>query len=46
MDIKTDNIMLVNQQKHPFTIKLIDFGLAAEISRVELGSKVQPLCYR
>lgn len=46
MDIKMDNIMLVNQKKYPFLIKLIDFGLAAEISRVVPGSKVQPLFYR
>lgn len=41
-----DNIMLVNQKKYPFLIKLIDFGLAEEMSRVAPGSKVQPLFYR
>lgn len=46
MDIKMDNIMLVNQKKYPFLIKLIDFGLAEEMSRVVPGSKVQPLFYR
>lgn len=26
-DIKLENVMLVNHQKEPFRIKLIDFGL-------------------
>ncbi|CAF99493.1 unnamed protein product [Tetraodon nigroviridis] len=31
---------------YPFMIKLIDFGLAEEMSRVVPGSEVQPLWYR
>ena len=45
-DIKMDNIMLVNQNKYPFRIKLIDFGLATEMSSLRRNSLVQPLGYR
>lgn len=45
-DIKMDNIMLVNQNKYPFKIKLIDFGLATEMSTLRRSTLVQPLGYR
>ncbi|XP_056873630.1 homeodomain-interacting protein kinase 2-like [Takifugu flavidus] len=45
-DIKLENVMLVNHQKEPFRVKLIDFGLADKISRVEKGRTLQTLPYR
>lgn len=45
-DIKMDNIMLVNQKKYPFKVKLIDFGLATDMSSLRQNSLVQPLGYR
>ncbi|KAJ8381835.1 hypothetical protein SKAU_G00026130 [Synaphobranchus kaupii] len=33
-DIKEDNIMLVNQRRHPFRVKLIDFGSSLTIHRL------------
>lgn len=45
-DIKLENVMLVNHQKEPFRIKLIDFGLAGKISKVEKGQTLQTLSYR
>lgn len=31
-DINMDNIMLVDQKKYPFKVKLIDLGLASKMS--------------
>lgn len=45
-DIKLENVMLVNHQKEPFRVKLIDFGLADKVSRVEMGQTIQTLPYR
>ncbi|KAK7919248.1 hypothetical protein WMY93_010532 [Mugilogobius chulae] len=45
-DIKLDNIMLVDQEKQPFKLKLIDFGVAKHRDRVRPGSILQPLGYR
>lgn len=45
-DIKLENVMLVNHQKEPFRIKLIDFGLAEKISKVVKGQTLQTLSYR
>lgn len=45
-DIKLEKLMLVNHQKEPFIIKLIDFGLAEKISKVEKGQTLQTLSYR
>lgn len=45
-DIKLENVMLVNHQKEPFRVKLIDFGLAEKVSKVEKGQTLQTLSYR
>ncbi|XP_029700615.1 homeodomain-interacting protein kinase 2-like isoform X1 [Takifugu rubripes] len=45
-DINIDNIMLVNQKKYPFKVKLIDLGLASEMSSLRKNQLVQPLIYR
>lgn len=45
-DIKLDNIMLVDHQKEPFRVKLIDFGLACDTSSLPQGSIIQALGYR
>ncbi|TWW69454.1 Homeodomain-interacting protein kinase 2 [Takifugu flavidus] len=45
-DIKLDNIMLVDHEKQPFRIKLIDFGLADVASSIPQGSVIQALSYR
>ncbi|TWW65426.1 Homeodomain-interacting protein kinase 1 [Takifugu flavidus] len=38
--------MLVNQKKYPFKVKLIDLGLASEMSSLRKNRLVQPLIYR
>uniref|UniRef100_A0A3P9K0J9 Protein kinase domain-containing protein n=1 Tax=Oryzias latipes TaxID=8090 RepID=A0A3P9K0J9_ORYLA len=45
-DIKPDNLMLVNHATHPFKVKLIDFGLARNISDLKRTSQIQALGYR
>uniref|UniRef100_A0A3B4ABA4 Protein kinase domain-containing protein n=1 Tax=Periophthalmus magnuspinnatus TaxID=409849 RepID=A0A3B4ABA4_9GOBI len=45
-DIKSDNIMLVDQEKHPFKVKLIDFGVAMERVEVKQGMQLQPVAFR
>ncbi|KAK7877782.1 hypothetical protein WMY93_031542 [Mugilogobius chulae] len=40
-DIKPDNIMLVDQQKEPFRVKLIDFGLARLTEELRVGMRMQ-----
>uniref|UniRef100_A0A3Q2R0K3 Protein kinase domain-containing protein n=1 Tax=Fundulus heteroclitus TaxID=8078 RepID=A0A3Q2R0K3_FUNHE len=45
-DIKPDNIMLVNHKSSPFRVKLIDFGMAEQVSRLETGSLIQPCSFR
>lgn len=45
-DIKLENVMLVDHQKEPFRVKLIDFGLAEQVSKVETGQTLQTLSYR
>uniref|UniRef100_A0AAQ4QXS5 Protein kinase domain-containing protein n=1 Tax=Gasterosteus aculeatus aculeatus TaxID=481459 RepID=A0AAQ4QXS5_GASAC len=45
-DLKLDNVMLVNHQDQPFSVKLIDFGLAMTASEVREGTIVQPCAYR
>ncbi|XP_032374897.1 homeodomain-interacting protein kinase 2-like [Etheostoma spectabile] len=44
-DIKPDNVMLVNHKLQPFRVKLIDFGLAATLSKMLPGT-IQALGYR
>ncbi|KAK7898544.1 hypothetical protein WMY93_019397 [Mugilogobius chulae] len=45
-DIKPDNIMLVDHQKEPFRVKLIDFGLARQKDQLKVGMRMQPLGFR
>ncbi|KAM7405033.1 hypothetical protein PAMP_012324 [Pampus punctatissimus] len=45
-DLKLDNIMLIDCKRQPFRVKLIDFGLALEKSKVRPGMSVQPIWYR
>ncbi|MEQ2312636.1 hypothetical protein AMECASPLE_033242 [Ameca splendens] len=45
-DIKPDNIMLVNHRLNPFKVKLIDFGIAKQVSHLRTGSSIQPNSYR
>lgn len=45
-DIKMENVMLVNHEKEPFRVKLIDFSLAMDVSAVTVGSNLQTPSYR
>ncbi|KAK9525499.1 hypothetical protein VZT92_016197 [Zoarces viviparus] len=45
-DLKLDNIMLVNHAQEPFRVKVIDFGLAGEVSAARQGSYLQTHPYR
>uniref|UniRef100_A0A7N9B0A0 Protein kinase domain-containing protein n=1 Tax=Mastacembelus armatus TaxID=205130 RepID=A0A7N9B0A0_9TELE len=46
LDMKPDNVMLVNHKDQPFRIKLIDFGLAHPVGALETGTEMQVLAYR
>ncbi|KAK7933162.1 hypothetical protein WMY93_004058 [Mugilogobius chulae] len=45
-DIKPDNIMFVDQEKQPFRVKLIDFGVAKFKSNIRIGQNMQPPAFR
>ncbi|XP_056298781.1 homeodomain-interacting protein kinase 1-like [Pseudoliparis swirei] len=45
-DIKFENIMLVNHAQEPYRLKVIDFGLAHEVSDAAQGARIQSLPYR
>ncbi|CAK6981952.1 homeodomain-interacting protein kinase 3-like [Scomber scombrus] len=45
-DIKPDNVMLVNERSKSLKLKLIDFGLAYEVSSLKCGTVVQALGFR
>lgn len=45
-DLSLPNVMLVNHEKQPFRIKVIDFGLAHEVSATPQGSTIQQCNYR
>uniref|UniRef100_UPI0037E883A1 homeodomain-interacting protein kinase 2-like n=1 Tax=Semicossyphus pulcher TaxID=241346 RepID=UPI0037E883A1 len=45
-DLKLENVMLVNHQQEPFKVKLIDFGLASDVSAAKRGSYIQTRPYR
>lgn len=45
-DIKMENVMLVNHEREPFRVKLIDFSLAMDVSAVTVGSNLQTPSYR
>ncbi|KAF3860736.1 hypothetical protein F7725_000991 [Dissostichus mawsoni] len=46
MNLKLDNVMLVDHQVQPFRVKLIDFGLVVKTSEVRKGLVVQPVWHR
>uniref|UniRef100_A0A8C4FFX3 Protein kinase domain-containing protein n=1 Tax=Dicentrarchus labrax TaxID=13489 RepID=A0A8C4FFX3_DICLA len=46
VDLKPDNVMIVDSKKQPLKVKLIDFGLARPVSAVEPGVCVQTTWYR
>lgn len=45
-DLKLENVMLANHQTEPYKVKLIDFGLACDVSDARLGSYIQTRPYR
>ncbi|KAK2844071.1 hypothetical protein Q5P01_010730 [Channa striata] len=45
-DIKPDNVMLVNHTSQPLRVKLIDFGLARPVNRLQQCMTVQAVGYR
>uniref|UniRef100_A0A8C6NNN8 Protein kinase domain-containing protein n=1 Tax=Nothobranchius furzeri TaxID=105023 RepID=A0A8C6NNN8_NOTFU len=45
-DLKPENIMLVNHEKQPFGLKLIDFGAACETEQLPDEYIIQTLGYR
>ncbi|XP_034428971.1 homeodomain-interacting protein kinase 1-like [Hippoglossus hippoglossus] len=45
-DLKPENVMLVNHLQEPFRVKIIDFGLACNISAARTGSYIQSLFFR
>lgn len=45
-DLKLENIVLVDQLREPFRVKVIDFGLACDVSAAKLGSYIQTRPYR
>lgn len=45
-NLKLENVMLVDHVREPYRVKMIDFGLASEVSQVLLGSYIQTRPYR
>lgn len=45
-DVKLDNIMMVDQARQPFKVKLIDFGLAIFRSQAKVGRVHQTPSFR
>ncbi|CAJ1048707.1 homeodomain-interacting protein kinase 1-like isoform X1 [Xyrichtys novacula] len=45
-DLKLDNVMLVDHQHQPYRVKVIDFGLAEDVSATTLGSYVGTCQYK
>ncbi|XP_071332949.1 homeodomain-interacting protein kinase 1-like [Trachinotus anak] len=45
-DLKLDNIMLVDHQRQPYRVRLIDFGLTLHTFEARPGLSVQPLWQR
>uniref|UniRef100_A0A3B5AZM3 Protein kinase domain-containing protein n=1 Tax=Stegastes partitus TaxID=144197 RepID=A0A3B5AZM3_9TELE len=45
MDLKPDNIMVVDRHQHPLKVKLIDFGMAHPISVVKQGACMGTMYY-
>ncbi|XP_063312444.1 homeodomain-interacting protein kinase 2-like [Pelobates fuscus] len=45
-DLKPDNIMMVDTTKHPFKVKLIDFGCALHVANTGFSVYIQTRYYR
>ncbi|KAM9842559.1 homeodomain-interacting protein kinase 2-like [Aulostomus maculatus] len=45
-DMKPENIMMVDHVRQPLKVKLIDFGLAFQVSASHIGAELQTLWYR
>ncbi|KAG7519040.1 homeodomain-interacting protein kinase 1-like [Solea senegalensis] len=45
-DIKLENVMLVDHLREPYRVKVIDFGIACEVSAAKVGTKLQTRPYR
>ncbi|CAJ1064327.1 homeodomain-interacting protein kinase 1-like isoform X2 [Xyrichtys novacula] len=45
-DLKLDNVMLVDHQHQRYRVKVIDFGLAEDVSAATVGSNIQTRPYR
>ncbi|CAJ1048561.1 homeodomain-interacting protein kinase 1-like isoform X2 [Xyrichtys novacula] len=45
-DLKLENVMLVDHRHQPYRVKVIDFGLAEDVSATTLGSYIQTRPYR
>ncbi|XP_044027491.1 homeodomain-interacting protein kinase 1-like isoform X2 [Siniperca chuatsi] len=45
-DLKMENVMLVDHVREPYRVKVIDFGLACNVSAARLGSYIQTRPYR
>ncbi|XP_039977780.1 homeodomain-interacting protein kinase 1-like [Xiphias gladius] len=45
-DLKLENVMLVDHLQAPYRVKVIDFGLACDVSAAKLGSYIQTRPYR
>ena len=45
-DLKPENIMLVDPEKQPFRVKVIDFGSATHVSKVVCSTYLQSRYYR
>lgn len=45
-DLKLENVMLVDHVREPYRVKVIDFGLACNVSAAKLGSYIQTRPYR
>lgn len=45
-DLKPENIMLVDPEKQPFRVKVIDFGSATQVSKAVCSSYLQSRYYR
>ena len=45
-DLKPENIMLVDQTRYPYRVKVIDFGSASFVSQAVCSSYLQSRYYR
>ena len=45
-DLKPENIMMVDPQRHPYRVKVIDFGSASHVSKAVPSTYLQSRYYR